>query len=77
MEFVEKNPELCEKLAMEMKDLQKKSPAEQQSEGMKVLMKYREEIMAALTPEMKEELTKFMGAQMTGQFNPATGAIQQ
>ena len=77
MQFVEENPELCQKLAGEMKGLQKMEPAQQQAEGMKILMKYRSEIMAALTPEMQQALTQFMGAQMTGQFNPATGAIRK
>ena len=75
MEFVENNPELCEKLAGEMKGLQKLSQAEQQSQGMKILMKYQKEITAALTPEMQQALAQFMGAQQGGQFNPMDGTI--
>lgn len=76
MEFVDKNPELCQKLAGEMKGLQGKGQGEQQAEGMKILMKYQSEITAALTPEMQQELAKFMGGGATGQFNP-NGTIRQ
>jgi hypothetical protein len=76
MDFVEKNPELCQKLAGEMQGLQKMSAGEQQAAGMKVLMKYQSEITAALTPEMKSALAEFMGGQQSGQFNP-NGTIRQ
>ena len=70
MEFVDNNPELCQKIASEMKDIQKLSQGEQQAAGMKILMKYQSEITAALTPEMKDALGKFMGSGMMGTFNP-------
>ena len=76
MEFVDSNPELCQKLATEMQGIQKMSAGEQQAAGMKVLMKHQGEITAALTPEMQSAVAEFMGGQKTGQFNP-NGTIRQ
>lgn len=76
MEFVENNPELCQKIAGEMQGIQKLPQAQQQAQGLQVLMKYQSEIMSAMTPEMQAALTEFMGANMKGQFNP-NGTIRQ
>ncbi|KXJ97816.1 MAG: hypothetical protein UZ19_OD1000880 [Parcubacteria bacterium OLB19] len=47
----------------------------QMAAAMKVLPKYQKEILAVMSPEMKEQLMKMqMGAQ--GQFNP-NGTIRQ
>lgn len=74
MTMVEKDPKLFEKIAKELQEEMKKGGS-QQSAAMKVLPKYQAEIMAIMSPEMKEKLIKQqMGAQ--GQFNP-NGSIRR
>ena len=75
MTMVEKDPKLFEKVAKELQEEMKKNGNNQMAAAMKVLPKYQQEIMGAMTPEMKEKLAKMqMGTQ--GQFNP-NGSIRR
>lgn len=75
MTMLEKDPALFEKVAKEMQAELKANGDNQMKAAMKVLPKYQKEIMAAMTPEMKEKVMKMqMGAQ--GQFN-ADGSIRK
>lgn len=75
MTLVEKDPELFGKIAKELQAEMKSGGNNQMAAAMKVLPKYQKEIMAAMTPEMREKLAKAqMGAQ--GQFNP-NGTIRK
>lgn len=75
MTMLEKDPALFEKVAKEMQAELKANGDNQMKAAMKVLPKYQKEIMAAMTPEMKEKVLKMqMGAQ--GQFN-ANGSIRR
>lgn len=74
MTMVEKDPALFEKIAKELQEEMKKG-GNQMNAAMKVLPKYQKEIMAIMSPEMKEKLMKAqMGTQ--GQFNP-NGTIRR
>jgi hypothetical protein len=73
--MLEKDPALFEKIAKEMQAELKANGNNQMSAAMKILPKYQKEIMAIMSPEMKEKLAKMqMGAQ--GQFNP-DGSIRR
>lgn len=75
LEMLEKDPALFEKIAKEMQEELKNNGNNQMAAATKVLPKYQKEIMAVMSPEMKEKLMKMqMGAQ--GQFN-ANGSIRQ
>ncbi len=75
MEMIEKDPQLFEKIAKEMQAELKSNGNNQMAAASKVLPKYQKEIMAVMSPEMKEKLIKMqMGAQ--GQFNP-DGSIRK
>lgn len=75
LEMIEKDPGLFEKIAKEMQEELKVNGNNQMAAAMKVLPKYQKEILAVMSPEMKEQLMKMqMGAQ--GQFN-ANGTIRQ
>ncbi len=75
MEMLEKDPKLFEKIAKEMQDELKSNGNNQMAAAQKVLPKYQKEIMAVMSPEMKEQLVKMqMGTQ--GQFNP-NGTIRK
>lgn len=75
MELLEKDPKLFEKIAKEMQAELKANGNNQMAAAQKVLPKYQQEIMAIMSPEMKEQLMKMqMGAQ--GQFN-ANGSIRR
>ncbi len=75
MTMLEKDPALFEKIAKEMQEELKKNGNNQMSAAMKVLPKYQQQILGAMTPEMKEKLMKMqMGSQ--GQFN-ADGSIRR
>lgn len=75
MEMLDKDPALFEKIAKEMQEELKKNNNNQMAAATKVLPKYQKEIMAVMSPEMKEKLMKMqMGAQ--GQFNP-NGTIRK
>jgi len=69
MEMIEKDPALFEKIAKEMQQELKTNGNNQMAAAQKVLPKYQQEIMAVMSPEMKEKLVQMqMGAQ--GKFNP-------
>ncbi len=69
MEMLDKDPSLFEKIAKEIQAELKTNGNNQMAAAAKVLPKYQREIMAIMSPEMKEKLIKMqMGAQ--GQFNP-------
>lgn len=75
MEMLEKDPALFEKIAKEMQAELKANGNNQMAAATKVLPKYQKEIMAIMSPEMKEKLMKMhMGAQ--GQFN-ADGSVRK
>ena len=65
MEMLEKDPQLFEKIAKEMQAELKANGNNQMNAAMKVLPKYQKEIMAVMSPEMKEKL-------MQMQANPGT-----
>lgn len=75
MTMVEKDPKLFEKIAKELQAEMKVNGNNQMAAAMKVLPKHQTEIMAIMSPEMKEKLIKQqMGTQ--GQFNP-NGSIRR
>lgn len=75
LEMLEKDPALFEKIAKEMQAELKANGNNQMQAAMKVLPKYQKEIMAIMSPEMKEKLMQMqMGTQ--GQFNP-NGSIRR
>ena len=75
MEFVDKNPELVQKVMTEMQAELKSNGNNQMAAAQKVLPKYQKEIMAVMSPEMKQKLVEMqMGAQ--GQFN-ANGSVRR
>jgi hypothetical protein len=75
MTMLDKDPALFEKIAKEMQAELKANGNNQMAAAMKVLPKYQQEIMGAMTPEMKEKMMKMqMGAQ--GRFNP-NGSIRR
>lgn len=75
MAMVEKDPKLFEKIAKELQEEMKTNGNNQMQAAMKVLPKYQAEIMACMSPEMKEKMIKQqMGTQ--GQFNP-NGSIRR
>jgi hypothetical protein len=75
LEMLEKDPALFEKIAKEMQEELKSNGNNQMAAAMKVLPKYQQQILSAMSPDMKEKLMKMqMGAQ--GQFNP-DGSIRR
>ena len=75
MEMLDKDPALFEKIAKEMQAELKANGNNQMAAATKVLPKYQKEILAVMSPEMKEQLMKMqMGA--AGQFNP-NGTIRR
>ena len=75
MEMVEKDPKLFEKIAKELQEEMKTNGNNQMAAATKVLPKYQAEIMAIMSPEMKQKLIQQqMGTQ--GQFNP-NGSIRR
>ena len=75
MGMMEKNPELFEKIAKEMQAELKNNENNQMAASMKVLPKYQKEIMAAMSPEMKQKLVEQHGG-AAGRFNP-NGSIRR
>lgn len=75
MTMVEKDPALFEKIAKELQAEMKANGNNQMNAAMKVLPKYQKEILAVMSPEMKE---KMMQAQLgsQGKFNP-NGTIRK
>ncbi len=74
--MLEKDPELFQKIATEMQAELKTNGNNQMAAAMKVLPKYQQQIMAVMSPEMKEKLAKMMGGKMPGAFRP-DGTINQ
>jgi hypothetical protein len=75
LEMIEKDPQLFEKIAKEMQAELKANGNNQMAAASKVLPKYQQQIMAIMSPEMKEKLMQMhMGAQ--GQFN-SDGSIRK
>jgi hypothetical protein len=69
MEMLEKDPALFEKIAQEIQAELKVNGNNQMKAATKVLPKYQKEILAIMSPGMKEKLMKMqMGT--AGQFNP-------
>jgi hypothetical protein len=75
MALMEKNPEAFEKIAKEMQAELKNNGNNQMAAAMKVLPKYQKEIMAAMTPEMRQKLVDMHGGTV-GRFNP-NGSIRR
>lgn len=75
MTLMEKNPEVFTKIAKEMQAELKSNGNNQTAAAMKVLPKYQNEIMAAMTPEMKKKLVEMQGG-VAGRFNP-NGSIRR
>ena len=68
MEMVEKDPVLFEKIAKEIQAELKNNGNNQMAAATKILPKYQKEILAIMSPEMKEKLMKMqMGA--AGKFD--------
>lgn len=76
MEMLEKDPVLFEKIAKEMQAELKSNGNNQMAAATKVLPKYQKEIMAVMSPEMKEKLMKMQMGGGGGQFN-ANGSIRK
>jgi hypothetical protein len=75
MTMVEKDPALFEKIAKELQAEMKTNGNNQMAAAMKVLPKHQAEIMAIMSPEMKEKMMQAqLGAQ--GKFNP-NGSIRR
>jgi hypothetical protein len=75
LNMVEKDPTLFEKIAKELQAEMKQNGNNQMSAAMKVLPKYQAQIMATMSPEMKQKLAEqHLGAQ--GKFNP-NGTIRR
>ena len=67
--LMEKKPEVMEKMATELQEEMKKNGNNQMAAAMKVMPKYQNELLAAMSPEMKQKLIQQqMGSQ--GKFNP-------
>ena len=73
--LVEKDPKLFEKIAKEMQTELKNNGNNQMAAAMKVLPKYQKEILASMSPEMRQKLMKMQGGG-AGQFNP-NGTIRR
>ena len=76
MEMLDKNPALFEKIAKEMQAELKKNGNNQMAAATKILPKYQNEIMAVMSPEMKEQLMRMQMGGGAGTFNP-NGSIRR
>lgn len=76
MEMIEKDPALFEKIAKEMQEELKNNGNNQMAAAQKVLPKYQKEIMAVMSPEMKEKLLRMQMGAGAGQFG-ADGSIRK
>lgn len=76
MEMLEKDPVLFEKIAKEMQVELKSNGNNQMAAATKVLPKYQKEIMAIMSPEMKEQIMRMQMGGGAGQFNP-NGSIRR
>jgi len=75
MELVEKDPKLFEEMSKDMQAEMKKNGNNQMAATMKVMPKYQERLVAAMSPEMKDKMAK-MQAGTAGKFNP-DGSIRK
>lgn len=75
MGLLEKDPKLFEQIATEMQAELKKNGNNQMAAAMKVLPKYQKEIMASMSPEMRQKLMQ-MQMKGAGKFNP-NGSIRR
>jgi primosomal protein N' len=75
MALLQKNPAVFEKIAKEMQEELKKNGNNQMAAAMKILPKYQKEILAAMSPEMKQKLAEMHGG-TAGRFNP-NGSIRR
>lgn len=73
--LMENDPKLFEKIAKEMQEELKKNGNNQMAAAMKVMPKYQKEMLAAMTPEMKQKLMQTQ-AGAAGRFNP-NGSIRR
>ena len=73
--LMEKNPAVFEKIAKEMQAELKQNGNNQMAAAMKVLPKYQKEIMASMTPEMRQKLVEQHGGS-AGRFNQ-NGSIRR
>lgn len=69
MELVQKDPQLFQKIATELQAEMKANGNNQMAAAMKVLPKHQKEIMAIMSPEMKQKMAQMAGGTM-GKFNP-------
>ena len=76
MEMLETDPVLFEKIAKEMQVELKSNGNNQMAAATKVLPKYQKEIMAIMSPEMKEQIMRMQMGGGAGQFNP-NGSIRR
>jgi effector-binding domain-containing protein len=76
MEMLEKDPALFETIAKEIQAELKVNGNNQMAAATKILPKYQQQILAIMSPEMKEKLMKMQGAGAAGQFNP-NGSIRR
>lgn len=76
MEMLEKDPELFEQIAKEMQAELKSNGNNQMAAAQKVLPKYQQQIMAVMSPEMKEQLMRMQMGGGAGQFG-ADGSIRK
>jgi uncharacterized protein YneF (UPF0154 family) len=73
--MLEKDPELFEKISKEMQVELKSNGNNQMAAASKILPKYQKEILAVMSPKMKEQMIQMqMGSQ--GKFNP-NGSIRR
>ena len=75
MELFEKNPRLLKRMSKDMKAEMKKNGNNQTVASMKVLPKYQAEIIASMSPEMRDKMMQMQGAPTAGKFNP-NGSIR-
>lgn|SRR5690606_40284454 len=73
--ILEKDPKTFEAMAKEMQEEMKKNGNNQMAAAMKVMPKYQKQIMAAMTPEMRQKLIQMHGG-AAGRFNP-NGSIRR
>lgn len=74
MELVQKDPTLFKKIAEELQAEMKANGNNQMAAAMKVLPKHQKEIMAIMSPEMKQKMAQMAGG-MQGKFN-SDGSIR-
>lgn len=73
--LIEKNPKLFEEMSKELQAEMKRNGNNQMQAAMKIMPKYQNEIVAAMSPEMRQKLVSArVGTQ--GKFNP-NGTIRR